>query len=126
MIISLCKVQTVSFERLVQGFECASKKDSCLRRIQRFMAGYVLDMDLIACLIFSLLPYKPPYRLLIDRTNWKFGQSDINILVLAIAYKGVSFPILYRMLDKRGSSHIGKNSKTDPLKTEKSAQWRTV
>lgn len=29
-----------------------------------------------------------------------------SLLVLAIAYKGVSFPILYRMLDKRGSSHI--------------------
>jgi len=106
MIISLCKVQTVNFERLAQGFETSSKRGSSLRRIQRFMAYYVLDMDLIARMIFALLPHKPPYRLLIDRTNWKFGQANINILVLAIAYKGVSFPILYRMLDKRGSSHI--------------------
>jgi len=106
MIMSLCKVQTVSFERLAQGFETCAKSGSSLRRIQRFMAGYVLDMDLVARMIFSLLPHNPPYRLLIDRTNWKFGQSNINILVLAIAYKGVSFPILYRMLDKGGSSHI--------------------
>lgn len=106
MIISLCKVQTVSFERLAQGFETSSKRGSSLRRIQRFMADYVLDMDLIARMIFSLLPHKPPYRLLIDRTNWKFGQTNINVLVLAIAYKGVSFPILYQMLDKGGTSHI--------------------
>ncbi len=106
MIIALCKVQTVSFERLSQGFESSSKRGSSLRRIQRFMACYVLDMDLIAKMIFALLPHKPPYRLLIDRTNWKFGDSNLNILVLAIAYKGVSFPILYQMLDKKGASHI--------------------
>jgi len=40
MIMALCKVQTVNFERLAQGFETASKKDSSLRRIQRFMAHY--------------------------------------------------------------------------------------
>ena len=106
MIISLCKVQTVCFERLSQGFETASKSGSSLRRIQRFMADYVLDMDLIARMIFSLLPHKPPYRLLMDRTNWKFGQTNINVLVVAIAYKGVSFPILYRMMNKKGASHI--------------------
>lgn len=106
MIISLCKVQTVNFERLAQGFDTCANTGSSLRRIQRFMAGYLLDKDLICRMIYSLLPHKPPYRLLIDRTNWKFGQTNINILVLSIAYKQLSFPILYRMLPKRGASHI--------------------
>ena len=106
MIIALCKVQTVNFERLAQGFESRADTASSLRRIQRFMADYVLDKDLICRMIYSLLPHKPPYRLIIDRTNWKLGETNINVLVLAIAYKGLSFPILYRTMHKRGASNI--------------------
>ncbi|MHB9054834.1 MAG: transposase [Paludibacteraceae bacterium] len=54
------------------------------------MAEYSLDKDLIARLIFALLPHEPPYSIAIDKTNWKFGQTNINILVLAIVYKGKS------------------------------------
>lgn len=39
-----------------------------------------------------------------DRTNWKFGATDINILVLAIVYKGVEFPLLFRIMPKFGNS----------------------
>ena len=52
-----------------------------------------------------MLPHQPPYRLAMDRTNWKFGEININILTLAIVYKGVAFPILISMLDKRGNSN---------------------
>ena len=104
-ICALCKVQTVCFEKLSCGFENNCSSDSSLRRIQRFMAGYNLDKDLIARLIFALLPHKPPYSIAIDRTNWQFGQTDINILVLAIVYKGVAFPILFKLIPKRGNSN---------------------
>lgn len=40
-----------------------------------------------------------------DRTNWKLGESNINILMLGIAYKNVAFPLMFRMLDKRGNSN---------------------
>jgi len=104
-ICALCKVQVVCFEKLASGFENNCSSDSSLRRIQRFMADYTLDKDLIARLIFALLPHDPPYSIAIDRTNWKFGQSNINILVLAIVYKGVAFPILFKLMPKRGNSN---------------------
>ena len=40
--------------------------------------------------------------LCIDRTKWKLGQADINILMLGITYQGVAFPLLFKMLNKRG------------------------
>jgi hypothetical protein len=113
-ICALCKVQTVCFEKLATAFETGSKSSSSLRRIQRFMAGYALDTDLIARLIFKMLPHEPPYSLAMDRTNWKFnfvelassvGATNINVLTLAIVYQGVAFPILISMLDKFGHSH---------------------
>lgn len=103
-IIALSKVQTVNFEKLAVGFENNAKTFSSLRRIQRFFADYLLDTDIIARLIFALLPHQPPFRLALDRTNWKFGSKDINILVLSIVYKGVAFPILFSMMNKFGNS----------------------
>ncbi|VAW29834.1 hypothetical protein MNBD_BACTEROID07-1893 [hydrothermal vent metagenome] len=103
-IIALSKVQTVTFEKIAIAFENKVQTSSSLRRIQRFMAGYVLDTDIIARLIFALLPHEPPFRLALDRTNWKFGDKNINILVLAVVYQGVAFPVLFTMMDKRGNS----------------------
>ena len=98
-------MQTVCFEKLACGFESNAQPGSSLRRIQRFMAAYALDTDLIAQLIFAMLPHKPPYRLAMDRTNWKFGETNINVLALIIIYDGLSFPILFLMLNKRGNSN---------------------
>ena len=104
-IIALCKVQTVCFNKLAQGFEGKAKVESNMRRIQRFFANFAVDTNMIAKLIFSLLPEKPPYRLCLDRTNWKYGAANINILMLSIAYQGMSIPILWTMMPKRGNSN---------------------
>jgi hypothetical protein len=105
MVIALCKLQTVCYEKLCTGFECRANERSSLRRIQRFMTQYTLDVDLIAHLIFALLPDKPPYILTMDRTYWKFGAININILIIAITCQGVAFPLLYTLLPKAGNSN---------------------
>ncbi|MEN9918620.1 MAG: hypothetical protein RL662_1056 [Bacteroidota bacterium] len=68
------------------------------------MADYMLDTNLIAQIIFKLLPHKPPYILTMDRTNWKFGQTNINILTIGIAYQVFDFPLIYMLLPKRENS----------------------
>jgi len=103
-IIALNQVRTVNFERLAIAFDHSAKKDSSLRGIQRFIANFDLQYDLIASLVSSLLPAEPPYRLSMDRTNWEFGSKNINILVLAITYKGIAFPLLFKVEPKAGNS----------------------
>jgi hypothetical protein len=106
LIMSLLKVQSVSFERLAQGFDREVKLGSNLRRIQRFFAKFDLCGDLIARILFKMLPLAGPFRLTLDRTNWKYGKHNINILLLGIIYKGLSVPILWVFLgDKRGNSN---------------------
>lgn len=105
VLMSMIKVQSVNFERLSEGFGNEVELSSNLRRIQRFFASFALDIDLIARLLFKLLPVSGPYQLSMDRTNWKFGQFNINILVLGVIYKGMSLPILWTFLgDKRGNT----------------------
>ena len=105
IICAMCKLQTVSFVKLAQGFEGQAIYESNHRRIQRFFAEFIINRGLLARLIFSLLPCKPPYKLSLDRTNWKFGKTDINILMLSVCYQGVAIPVLWKMLPKRGNSN---------------------
>jgi hypothetical protein len=104
-ITALYKVKTVNFLKLAEGLGGQSQIESNLRKIQRFFAGYFIHGDMVAKLIFSLLPCQTPYRLCLDRTNWKFGKTDINILTLGVCYEGVAIPILWSMLAKRGNSN---------------------
>ena len=105
VIMALCKVQTVSFHKLAIAFDSKSQADSSLRRLQRFIAGFHLSSDLIARLIFGLLPEKTHLKLVIDRTNWQFGKQNINIFMLGITYRNVAFPLIFTMLNKRGNSN---------------------
>ncbi len=104
-ISSLCKVRSVNFSKLSCGFDNSVACSSNFRRIQRFIAEVDLPMRWMAELIFGLLPQKDSLTLVMDRTNWKLGQKNINILMLGVSYKNVAFPLMFRMLDKRGNSH---------------------
>ena len=104
-VIALTKVRSVNFESLARAFDTKATVNSNLRRIQRFIANYNLEPNIIARLIFALLPEKTNLILSIDRTNWKFGKTDINIFMLGVVYQGVAFPLLFSMLPKRGNSN---------------------
>ena len=107
---ALCRVQTVSLHKIALGFNTSASSSSSLRRIERFLAQYELPMCLIARLIVSLLPIKPPFTLSLDRTHWKSASVDINALVLAVCYRGVAFPILFTMLPKAGNSSTAERT----------------
>lgn len=104
-ILSLVKVQTVNFNRLALSFDSCSKSDSSLRRIQRFFSSFIVDIDLISKLLFSLIPKEAKHGLTLDRTNWKIGETNINILVIGVVYEGLAFPVLFKMMDKFGNSN---------------------
>ena len=111
LLHALCVVQTVSLHKLAAAMPTSVDKDSNLRRLQRFFAKYALDLDMIARMIFSLLPVKIGLVLSMDRTNWKFGAFNINILMLGVTYKGIAFPLIFSLLPKRGNSNWNERRK---------------
>lgn len=105
VICALCKVQRVAYTKLASAFDTEATAGSSLRRIQRQIAECVIDKDIIAKLILKLIPVKGHYDLAMDRTNWKYSDTNINILTLGIIYNGMAFPVVYTMMDKRGNSN---------------------
>lgn len=105
IILALCKIKTVNYMALSHVFDSCASAESSMRRIQRFMADFNLPMKIVSCFIFGILPEKKNLILVLDRTNWKFGKSNINILMLGVCYKNIAIPIMFQMLDKRGNSN---------------------
>jgi hypothetical protein len=103
-ITALCKTKTINYDRIASAFETKADKNSSYRRIQRFIKDYDFPMKIVSTLIFNILPFKENLVLVLDRTNWKFGEHNINILMLGVSYKNVAFPLMFKMLDKRGNS----------------------
>lgn len=104
LIFSLIETKSVQFHDLATKLNPAARDNSNLRRIQAFFAHYQLDYRVIAYALMSFVPTKK-CRISIDRTNWQFGQQNINILTLTVYCHGVGLPILFEMLDKKGNSN---------------------
>jgi hypothetical protein len=54
--------------------------------------------------VLGLLKLESFYTIAIDRTEWQLGKAWVNVLMLAVAYKGVSIPLFWTVLDKKGCS----------------------
>ncbi len=54
--------------------------------------------------MLGLLKLESFYTIAIDRTEWQLGKAWVNVLMLAVAYKGVSIPLFWTVLDKKGCS----------------------
>lgn len=105
MMLALIVIRTVNLKKLANVISSDTEEDSRYRRLQRFFAGFTIDFDMIAGFIFHMF-FTPggKWYLTIDRTNWQWGKADINILTLAIAWKGIAIPIYWELLDKKGNS----------------------
>jgi hypothetical protein len=103
---ALFKVRTVNLAEIATTLNPLATTSSNYRRLQRFFADFEINDDLVAKLVLTLIP-KPAngYTLTLDRTDWKFGKLTINILVLGVAYQGVSIPVYWMFLNKKGNSN---------------------
>ncbi|MBZ0201727.1 MAG: IS4 family transposase [Ignavibacteria bacterium] len=85
-------------------YNTATKYQSNYRSLQRFFMSFNLDYTEYMHFVLKQFPRKEKFYLVMDRTNWKFGRSPINILMLGVIYKKQCFPFCWELLDKGGSS----------------------
>jgi len=104
IILAMYRTKTVNHMSLACAFDNTASPGSSMRRIQRFIANFYLSMKLVSRFIFGILLEKENLILVMDRTNWKFGNTNINILMLGVCYKNMAIPLIFKMLYKHGNS----------------------
>jgi hypothetical protein len=78
-------------------------------------------IESILKLCFRLLNGKVSY-LILDGTKWKLGSQWIHLMVLSVVCKGVSVPIAWIDLSKKGHSHFEERKRL----IEKAQQYLTL
>ena len=103
-LLALYAVQTVNLSMLATAFSGHAKEESNYKRLQRFLHNFKLPYAELAHFVVKLLGVEGPYTLALDRTNWKVGTVDVNILMLSIVHRGIGFPVVWLVLPKTGNS----------------------
>ena len=69
----------------------------------------VWDLCWVKALVVRMLGLAGPKVLALDRTNWKLGSRDMNILVLAIVTQRFRVPLMWSLLD-HGATRQQRNA----------------
>ena len=106
MLVALLITRTINLKKIACAMDSDAKYSSRYRRAQRFFSSFEMNFDLIAKFIFRIFFSEcKAYHLTMDRTNWLWGKLNINILTLALVYKGTAIPIYWTLLNKKGNSN---------------------
>lgn len=103
-IIALIEVRTVNLSEIANVFWGRAKRESHYKRCQRFLRFFEMPYAQVARFVVRLLGVPAPWVITMDRTDWYLGQTPLNVMVIGIAYRGVAFPLLWTILEKKGCS----------------------
>jgi len=102
---------TICLWRLAAYVASMAQTDSVRRRFYRFFQFVRLDSTLAAHVVVELLGLGgKPWVLAIDRTNWDFGKTTINILMISVTWNGIGIPLLWMLLPTAGNSHTSERT----------------
>ena len=100
LILAVLKMSTVNFAQLSLVINPAVKVQSNFKRIQRFMKSYSFCQHAFVQFAWTHYGNQGQWLALsMDRTNWKFGRININILTIGISWRGTAIPLVWMLLD---------------------------
>ena len=109
MITGLLKVQTVNLSKLACALEAGTQLASRQQRLRRFLSQTLFDQSVFTTWMLRLFTtIDEKITLAMDRTNWKWGSSNINILMISLVHKGCAIPLMWTLLDKQGNSNANE------------------
>lgn len=105
-VSALLKSRTSNLVKVANACSTEAESHSVYRQIQRFLKNE--NKVSIDCL--KLLKLDGRLKILIDRTEWKFGATWVNILTLSVAYKNVAIPVLWEVVNHKGNATAAEHS----------------
>ena len=106
LIQAMINLKTVNLAALSCAFP-NEKIQSAQRRINRFFKEVCIPQSSMSKLIATIVGIKKrdSIKLILDRTNWKFGKTHINFLFLSVGLKGIAIPLFFKFLDGKKSGN---------------------
>jgi hypothetical protein len=104
IVVGMISARTVNLSHLACERPTTALVASTYRRLQRFFQHVRLGPDWSAPLVVGLLRLDGPWHLALDRTQWKLGTRDVNILMLAVVTRRVRVPLIWSVLDNNGGT----------------------
>lgn len=105
LILGMIEKRTVVLYRLVPvalGM-LGDQENSVYKRLKRFLQ-FQVDPLMLPRFVLAHLADEQQVLLILDRTNWKWGTQDINILLLSVRWRTFSFPLVWTLLPHSGNS----------------------
>ena len=105
LILAVIQARSVVLYQLVQIVDLPGSDDTVYQRLKRFVQ-FTLPDFLVARFVLAHLQDEQQLLLVLDRTNWKLGCADINILLLSVRWQTFSFPLVWTLLPHSGNSNM--------------------
>ena len=104
-ILAMIKTRSVQLSELSFELNDEVKPASNERRLQNFFKEADLNESEFAFLLSVFLSFGR-VDLSMDRTEWDFGKTQVNLLVISGTCQGLSIPLYIEFLEnKSGNSH---------------------
>jgi hypothetical protein len=100
----------VIFSEIADKIDKPIQQSSIERRIQDFFAKVSIDYQQLGIFLLSFVPHHQ-LTLSIDRTEWDFGQTQVNVLCVVVSIGKMAVPIYFEMLD----NNSGNSNATDRI-----------
>ena len=99
-VVAVIQVRSSNLVKIATAIESEAEPESVYRQIQRFLK----NENEVSIDYLKLLKLEGKLKVLIDRTEWKFGNRWVNILTLSVAYKQVAIPIICEVMSQKGNA----------------------
>jgi hypothetical protein len=104
LVVGMVSARTVDLSHIASERPGAALVASTCRRLQRFFQHVELGKDWSAPLAAKLLGLQGSWTLVLDRTQWRVGERDVNFLVLAVVTPRFRVPLMWSVIKGPGCS----------------------
>lgn len=108
LVESVIKSRSVIFSQIADRIESESSVESIERRIQSFFQKSKFDYLSLGTLLMSFV-HHDKLLISIDRTEWDFGKTQINILCAVVSIGKMAVPVYFEMLDNKSGNSNASN-----------------
>jgi len=106
-LVGLISGRRISLQRVAEKMPGCQDAEANRQQIRRCLDHETLVPEGWARTIAALLP-RGKWVLALDRTEWKRGDTTINLLVLAVVVHGCAVPLLWTVMPDCGASDTGE------------------